>query len=163
MNLGVSIGRLAFLVLLYCFLGQSSIIASTRIVIVMIDGGRYAETLGSKAVNMPHIWNELRKEGTIYTNFRNDGITKTCAGHASVLSGTWQQLKNDGSERSTAPTLFEYYREQTSSAESTCYIISGKSKLSMLTYCTDSLYGKRYGAKFVVPAEKGDIATWRWS
>jgi hypothetical protein len=61
----------------------------------MIDGARYDESFGAGATNLPHIWNDLRPKGTVYTNFRNDGITKTCAGHSAVPAATSVQTGCD--------------------------------------------------------------------
>jgi len=41
--------------------------------------------------------NEMRPMGTIYTSFYIDGQTLTSPGHASILTGTWQNIGEDGS------------------------------------------------------------------
>lgn len=132
-----------------------------NVVIVMIDGARYDESFGAGAKYLPHIWNDLRPKGTIYTNFRNEGVTKTCPGHASVLTGTWQDLPNDGSVRPTAPTVFELFRKSTGLPERSCFVLSGKPKLEMLSYGIDSTLGRAYGAAFRAAATLSDTATWR--
>ncbi len=148
------------------FLAIFSVLVTTaglaqNVVIVMIDGARYDESFGAGATNMPRIWNDLRPKGTVYTNFRNDGITKTCAGHSAVLTGVWQDMPNDGSVRPATPTVFEFYRKYTGQPESTCFVISGKTKLEMLTHSVDTAFGSAYGARFVAGATTSDTATWR--
>ena len=115
--------------------------------IAVIDGARYSETYGD--VNhqyIPNIWNKLKPQGTIYTSFYNNGGTYTVPGHSSIITGTWQDLPNDGSERPNQPTLFEYYRKQYNSAQSKNYVILGKDKLDVLAYSTNPDYGNDFKA-----------------
>jgi hypothetical protein len=121
--------------------------ANTKVVVFVIDGPRYSETFGDPAhTYIPHIWNDLRPQGTILTDFRNLGQTKTNPGHTSIMTGTWQQIANDGSERPDQPTLFEYYRKTLSAPQSETYVISGKSKLNVCSHSTHADYGAAYGA-----------------
>ena len=89
-----------------------------NVVIVVIDGARYTETFGADSLYIPHIWTQLRPLGTIWTNFRNNGITKTDPGHASIATGTWQFIDNKGVIRPTQPTMFEYFRKESGASES---------------------------------------------
>ncbi|MCK5406995.1 MAG: hypothetical protein KAJ37_06060, partial [Candidatus Krumholzibacteria bacterium] len=121
--------------------------ANTKVVVFVIDGPRYTETFGDPShTHIPHIWNDLRPQGTILTDFRNLGHTKTNPGHTSIITGTWQQIANDGSERPDQPTLFEYYRKTLSAPQSETYVISGKSKLNVCSYSTHADYGAACGA-----------------
>jgi predicted AlkP superfamily pyrophosphatase or phosphodiesterase len=131
-----------------------------NVFIVVIDGLRYSEAYPEEDRNLPFIWNELRPKGTIFTNFRNDGRTVTCPGHAAFLTGVAEKLKNDGSQRPENPTLFEIYRSQTHDSASSCYVVSGKRKLAMLTYSLDPEYGESYGGKHVVLDDRSDTETW---
>ncbi|HUL44813.1 MAG TPA: alkaline phosphatase family protein [Bacteroidota bacterium] len=145
----------ACLLLLWCSGARSE----SHVMIVVIDGGRYTETFGAKDRNMPVIWNVLRPQGTIFTNMRNEGKTLTCPGHASILTGVWQYIPNNGSERPHNATLFEYLRKETSAPAQSCYVISGKEKLDVLTYGTDPQYGKPYGASFLF-GDTSDVETY---
>jgi hypothetical protein len=142
-----------------CLIFQLNLHAQ-HVFIAVIDGGRYTETFGSKGRNLPHIWNDLRPKGTIYTNFRNNGKTITCPGHAALLTGVWEDLPNNGTKRPESPTVFEYFREQTGLPEHSCYVVSGKNKLEILTHSTDSLLGSKYGASFLTTEVTSDTATW---
>jgi len=118
-----------------------------KVVIFAIDGPRYSETFGDPSHTfIPHIWNDLRPQGTILTNFRNFGETKTVPGHSALTTGTWQYLANDGSERPDRPTVFEYYRRWYSAPASEAYVISGKSKLEVCAWGTHPDYGSAFGA-----------------
>ncbi len=137
--------------LLLALLAVSSVRANLpqeKVFIVVIDGARYSETFGSRDTYTPVVWNVLRPQGTIYTKMFNDGDTRTCPGHAALLTGRWQVMANDGSQRPSAPTIFEYYRKEKSEPEQSCFVVSGKSKLDVLTYSTDHWFGAKFGASF---------------
>jgi hypothetical protein len=122
-----------------------------KVVILVIDGPRYTESFGDPThAHIPRMWNEVRPQGTLFTNFRNEGWTSTVPGHSSIITGTWQYLDNTGAEHPTKPTLFEYYRYARAAAQSEGYVISGKSKLGVCSYSTDPGYGAAYGATAVV-------------
>jgi hypothetical protein len=132
------------ILLLQCFA------LAQNVVIVVIDGARYTETFGADSLNIPRIWTQLRPLGTIWTNFRNDGITKTDPGHASIATGTWQSIDNKGDVRPTQPTMFEYFRKASGALESATAIIVGKLKLNILAYSTHPDYGAKYKASTFV-------------
>jgi hypothetical protein len=117
-----------------------------HVVIVVVDGVRYTESFGdSTHACIPKMWHELRPLGTLYSSFRNDGVTMTNSGHASILSGTRQSLKNNGKELPHDPTLFEYYRKQSGAPASQCWVILGKTKLQMLSFSDHKEYGEIFG------------------
>ena len=119
-----------------------------NVIVIVIDGARYSETFGAKSKYIPHMYNDLKPLGTVYTNFRisDEGQTKTSPGHSSILTGTWQQIANDGSERPTKPTLFEYFRKEDGTPVTENFMIAGKAKLGALSYSTDPEFGKKYCA-----------------
>lgn len=135
-------------------------LSAQNVVIVVIDGARYTESFGAGAEYLPRIWGDLRPKGTIYTNFRNDSTTKTCPSHAAVLTGVWNDLPNDGSVRPSEPTLFERFRRHTGLPERSCFVVSGKDKLEMLTWSVDTAFGSACGASFVTTETMTDSATW---
>lgn len=123
-----------------------------KVILFVIDGPRYTEVFGDTAggfANIPDLWNELRPQGTLLTNFRNQGETKTMPGHSSILSGTWQNIANDGTERPHSPTLFEYYRKALGAPQSEVYLIAGKDKLATTAYSDHPEYGAAYGASVI--------------
>jgi len=134
--------------LLILFFFLSSLIVGQNAIIVVIDGARYSETFGSDGKYIPHMFNDLAPLGTVFNNFRiaDEGITSTNPGHASILTGTWQLIKNDGSEHPNKPTIFEYFRKELSAKTSDCFIVAGKKKLDALAFSTFSGYGSVYGA-----------------
>jgi hypothetical protein len=131
-----------------------------NVVIVVIDGARYSETIGSEATYIPNLWNTLKPQGAIYTNFYNNGTTLSIPGHAAILTGNWEELPNDSSGRPSNPTIFEYNRRQTASMGTDNYIIGGATKFNALTYSNHIDYGILYGASSNTNSFEGDLATY---
>jgi hypothetical protein len=138
---------------------------SENVIICVIDGLRFTEGFGdSTHQNVPYMWNYMRPNGTVDMRFENNGVTKTNSGHASIVTGTYQTVANDGSVRPYRKTIFEVYREQKSIPQNKAWVVSGKAKLDILTYSTDDNYGSDYGASFVtsetVEYDYNDTDTW---
>ncbi|MFH2025525.1 MAG: alkaline phosphatase family protein, partial [bacterium] len=138
-----------------------SLSAVENVIIVVIDGARYNETFGFGATYIPNMWNYMKPYGTVYNNFYNYGVTNTNPGHASIVTGTWQNIANNGSEHPTKPTIFEYYRKSFWLPDSSCYLIAGCDKLSCVAYSDDSIYGADYRALTLTNDYTGDLITWQ--
>lgn len=140
--------RYLIIVFITIFITTQLISQKTKnVFMIVIDGARYSETFGDSIhQHIPVIWNELKPQGTIYTNFFNEGETKTNPGHSTILTGTYQKIINTGGERPDKPTIFEYYRKQKKIKRSKAFVILGKDKLNILTYSTHPEYGKKYRA-----------------
>lgn len=118
-----------------------------HVVIVVIDGGRYTETLGDTSfANEPRQGLLMAPLGCRGESW-NNGITNTIPGHAAVLSGTYQALANDGTERPHLPTLFEYYRAATGAPASQTWFFSNKLKLAVMSNSDHPDYGDILGAQ----------------
>ncbi len=118
-----------------------------KVVILVIDGPRYQDSFGDPThAHIDQIWSQLRPLGTLCSNFQNLGWTVTIPGHSTMLSGVWQYVANDGSERPHQPTMFEYYRKATGAPASDAVLVGGKPKLSACAYSTDAAYGASFGA-----------------
>ena len=136
---------------------------SQNVIVVVIDGARYTETFGGPGTYIPHLYNDLKPSGYLYTNFRIDypsGRTETCPGHAAIETGTWQPIANNGSERPTNPTVFEYLRKENGNQQADCYVVTGKDKLDILTYSDFSDYGSPYAGTWVGDNDKDDAQTY---
>ncbi len=128
-----------------------------NVFIIVIDGPRYSETFGDTThQNIQYMWNKLKPLGTFYSNFYNDGVTKTNPGHASILTGTRQKAVNTGSERPDKPTLFEYYRKEKKTQIEKSYVVLGKNKLDILTYSIHPKYGYKFRASLKKSKNKED-------
>ena len=149
--------------LILFFLLFTGLLYSQNVIVVVIDGARYTETFGGTGTYIPHLYNDLKPSGYLYNNFRIDypsGLTSTCPGHAAIETGTWQPIANDGTERPTNPTIFEYIRKEDENLQSDCYAVTGKDKLDILTYSDFSGYGSSYGGTWVGDNNKDDALTY---
>ncbi len=118
-----------------------------KVVIFVIDGPRYQDSFGDPLhAHVDEIWSQLRPFGTLCSNFRNLGWTLTNPGHGTLLTGAWQYLANDGSQRPADPTLFEYYRKAKGAPTTDAVLVGGKPKLDAVAYSTHAAYGAAYGA-----------------
>lgn len=147
------------ILLALCFVFVSASAQKTEYVVVaVIDGARYTETFGhSTHEYIPFLWNRLSSMGTTYSNFYNNETTETNSGHAIITTGTWQHLKNDGSERPHKPTVFEYYRKKTNTAADLCQVVLGKNKLDILSFSDDPAYGEPYRSMVQLASSKSDL------
>jgi hypothetical protein len=108
-------------------------------IILVIDGARYSETLGdSTHANVPNIFT-FSKSGATLTSFRTaakgsiaENRTETIPGHSRIVTGTYQNIANDGSVFPDQPGIFQYYRMQTGSSASSSWVICSKDKLRIL-------------------------------
>ncbi len=82
-----------------------------NIVFVCIDGLRYDEAFAAEDEFIPHIWNDLRPEGTIFTNSWIESASLTTTVHSTWLAGNEQYLSNRGYIHPTFPTFIELYRD----------------------------------------------------
>jgi Metalloenzyme superfamily len=125
----------------------TSTVPDPKVIVFVIDGPRYEDSFGDPLhAHVPDIWSELRPLGTLCSNFRNMGWTNTVPGHTTMLTGVWQYLANDGSQRPQQPTLFEYYRKETGAPPQDAVLIGSKSKLHACAYSLDPAYGATFGA-----------------
>ena len=123
-----------------------------NVIMIIIDGIRYDHGLGAGPTNMPYLWNELGPLASINTSFYTETLTSTNSGHGSMVTGTWQVLRNDGSERPTMPTFTEYLRQQRGIAANEAQVVTGKPKLDVLTHCTHPDFGPQFGGVAVTSA-----------
>lgn len=138
------------------------------VVVLVIDGPRYTETFGDTACTyIPRMGKEMVKEGTLYTQFMNNGPTHTTPGHTAITTGIYQSISNGGKELPKLPSMFQYYLKQNNADKKDAWLISSKGKLQVLAntrhkqwwnaympsaYCGPKGNGVEYGA---------DSETWK--
>jgi hypothetical protein len=149
--------KLVLLLFLY-----TNLLFAQNVIVVVIDGARYTETFGEGNTYIPHMYDDMRPNGYLYTNFRiaTAGQTRTNPGHSSILTGTWQQIANNGTERPTKPTVFEYMRKEDENPHSDCYVVTGKDKLDILTYSDFPGYGSPFGGTWIGDDNRDDDLTY---
>lgn len=122
---------------------------TSHVFIVVMDGVRYSETFGDPEHRfIPHLFNDLRPQGTLFTHYYNRGVTITRQGHSTLISGTWQNVPNGG-PRLTRPTLFEYYRDEKRVPPMTCWSVFGKGSYAFAPYSSHPAYGSRFAGQHV--------------
>jgi len=101
---------------------------SEKVVVIIIDGARYSETLGDTTQTYtPKMWN-LSSEGTVIDNFYNDSITYTSRAIPALWSGTWTDVRDttylgNQTQYSLKPSIFEYYRKDKNMPAEECFYV----------------------------------------
>ncbi len=134
-----------------------------KIVIVIIDGARYTETLGDHTrTYTPKMW-DLADEGTMIDKFYNDNYTYTSRAIPALWCGAWTDVRDttyQGHETNYAvlPTIFEYYRKQKNAPAEECYYVL-KELESLWLPSFDSDYGPEFWPAFESAGETdSDVA-----
>jgi len=99
----------------------------TAVFVIVIDGLRWEEGVGSEGEFFPHIWNNLRPQGTLLTNYYIASPTVTTSSHTAMMSGRVSTVPNDGHIRPVFPTFIEYFRDAR-----TDYLTSAIEKLTRI-------------------------------
>jgi len=145
---------LAVFLLLFCSALAVHAYETENVFVVVIDGLRNEEAFDDPDHQfIPHIWNDLRPEGTIYTEFYNDfQTTYTTPGHEAIVTGQWHfhpNLKDGarfGDARPEAPTIFEYFRYHTGLPQGSSMVVTGKDNNIRLDWSLEPAYGPYYSA-----------------
>lgn len=141
---------------------------SKYIVVLVIDGPRYSETFGDSACTLiPNMGKKLVKEGTLFTQFMNEGVTHTTPGHTAITTGVYQRISNGGKQLPKNPSMFQYYLKHTGADKKQAWLIASKGKLQVLANSKSKQWWNQYmpaswcgkngnGADYV-----GDAETWK--
>ncbi len=125
--------------------GTDSHYKTRHLVIVVIDGPRFQDTWGDPLkVNIPHFANELASIGINHNRFFNRGATYTTSGVATITTGNYQWMANDGSEVPFFPSIFQMWLKKYGGNPNQAQIITGKKKLSVLADCADPKWRGRF-------------------
>ena len=126
--------------------------STDKMIIIIIDGARYTETLGDPSHSYtPEMWN-LASQGTMVEQFKNDGYTYTSRAIPALWCGTWTDVRdttyqNSSTRYAVEPTLFEYYRKQRNMPEEECvYVLIELESLWLPSF--NSHYGPDFWPKF---------------
>lgn len=118
---------------------------SEYFIVLVIDGPRFTETFGDSTHRyIPHLGNELSKEGVLMKHFYNNGPTYTNAGHTAITTGVYQRISNAGKELPKNPSIFQYYLKSMNADKTDAYIVSSKGKLEILANTKDKKWWNTY-------------------
>jgi len=127
-----------------------------NVIIVSMDGVRYSETFGDpKRELIPNV-SKLEKEGTLFSQCFNTGVTITRQGHSTIATGTWQDVPLAG-PRQTMPTVGEYARNELGWGPADCWVIFGKGMYSYAHYSSFPTYGEKYAPSFVISIGENNV------
>jgi len=124
-----------------------------RLIVVITGGVRRQETFSDKGkVNIPHLYGDLLPSALFYSNLRNEGVTSHFNSISSILTGTWQRVDGWGNSPPTAPTLFEYARQETGLPASEVWMVSSNKALTdKIGASSAQAFGPPYGANTIFP------------
>ncbi len=133
------------------------------VILVIIDGARYSETLGDPLGRYTPRMSTLARDGVVVDNFINNGITVTDRAIPAIWTGSWIAPRDTTvngrlTQYTLMPSIWEYYRKS-SGYDSTqaLYILKYLSSLWLPSFLSD--YGPKYWPMFVSKGSD-DIAVW---
>jgi hypothetical protein len=134
------------------------------VVLVIIDGARYSETLGDTAGTYTPNMKRLALEGAVIDSFFNNGATVTSRGVPAIWSGSWSTPKDTfyngfNTQYATVPTLWEYFRkEHQQDSTEAMYIMKYLGSPWLQSFRPD--YGPAYWPWYILQGSS-DISVWQ--
>jgi predicted AlkP superfamily pyrophosphatase or phosphodiesterase len=127
------------------------------VVILVIDGPRYSETYGAKNCQYsPLLCDSLKKEGTFYEQFMNNGPTFTVPGHTAIVTGNYQRISNAGTALPKQPNIFQYYLKASGKDSTEAFVVASKGKLDVLVNTSQAKWNNQYiGSTYCGPNGNG--------
>jgi hypothetical protein len=139
---------LAYLCAMQAAHGAQAAYKTKNVIIASMDGVRYSETFGDPKRELIPNLAKLEKEGTLFTQIFNTGVTITRQGHSTIATGTWQTVPLSG-PRQTMPPVWEYARNELGWAPKDCWVIFGKGFYSYAAYSSFPTYGAKFAPSFI--------------
>lgn len=115
-----------------------------NVVIIVVDGPRNSECWDAGSSSITPNMHALKAQGVFFSNFTNDGETRTVPGHAAITTGVYQNLDNTGLEEPKYPSIFQCWNKEYAAAQDDTWIIASKDKLEILGNCTLSTWKDAY-------------------
>jgi hypothetical protein len=124
-----------------------------KIILIQFGGGvRSSETIDdSTHAYIPHLWNDLAKQGTLFSNMRVEHAVVHPNSTGSIMTGFWEYSHLDWSKPVTHPTIFEVVRKTGKMDDLSAWAFVYASILAKTGYSSDRKFGPVYGANVVVP------------
>lgn len=134
------------------------------VILVIVDGARYSETLGDTSGRFAPNLKRLATEGVVIDSFFNNGWTVTNRGVPAIWSGSWSTpldtfYNGFQTQYATVPTLWEYFRKahQQDSTEA-MYIMKYLSSPWLQSFRPD--YGPAYWPWYILQGSN-DVSVWQ--
>ena len=133
------------------------------VILVVIDGARYSETLGDTLARYTPRMQQLAREGVVIDTFLNNGYTYTSRAIPAIWCGSWSAPRDTvvggySTQYATVPTVWEYYRKQ--------YAVDSTQALRVMKYLTGEWlpsYHPEYGPKtwpYYILQGSSDLDVW---
>jgi Type I phosphodiesterase / nucleotide pyrophosphatase len=108
-----------------------------NVIVIVIDGPRYSETFGDTTHQyIPELF-EISKQGILFTNMYNIGITNTLNGLAAITTGNYGALPNNGSTSPVYNNYLYYFIKEYHLNANKAWMISSKDKVESMKTCAD--------------------------
>ena len=156
-----------YFVLLIFFIVRSLVIAQVPdkyVILVIIDGARYSETLGDSSGQFIPRMKSLSLQGVVIDSFINDGVTVTKRGVPAIWCGSWSQPKDTiingfSTQYATVPTVWEYFRKTHSTSQTQAmYILKNLNGPWLPSFHPE--YGESFWPWYILEGER-DINVWQ--
>lgn len=115
-----------------------------NVVILVVDGPRKSETWDEPGQPNIPFRKELLKQGVYISQFRNEGRTATNPGHQAIMTGIYEDIKNNGTELPTNPSIFQQWLKHSGKPSSKAWVVTSKDKLEVLNDCKDPEWHGKY-------------------
>jgi membrane-anchored protein YejM (alkaline phosphatase superfamily) len=106
-----------------------------NVVVVIIDGPRYSETFGDSTQQYIPELMQIAKQGVLFTNMRNQGVTNTINGIAAITTGNYNSLSNNGAQMPLQESFLNRFLVLQQNTKNKVWIISSKDKIEALKSC----------------------------
>jgi len=127
---------------------------SPAVVLVIIDGARYSETLGDGLGRFTPRMHALAAQGVVANNFYNDLYTYTSRAIPAIWSGSWviprdTTVNGRDTQYTLVPSVWEYFRKATGYEKTQAfYLIKYLTSPWLPSYHPD--YGPAYWPEYIV-------------
>lgn len=153
-----------FVALLLIVHASVALRAQDHVVLLIIDGARYSETLGDTLALFTPTMHAIARQGAVVDTFLNDGATYTSRAIPAIWCGSWSVPQDTviggttSTQYATVPTVWEYYRRSTGAAETQAvYVLKDLSNPWLPSFFPD--YGQAYWPMYVTEGST-DFDVW---
>jgi len=166
-NRQVDMKKVFLTVLLVCFLHLFAFAENLHVVLVIIDGARYTETLGDTSGQYIPNMKRLALQGAVLDSFINDSITVTRRAVPAIWSGSWTAPRDTScyyqsnwisTQYAQVPSLWEYFRKEKSVDSTQAFYFVKNLSTPWLPSFTSS-YGRQYWPNYVLLGQS-DLDVW---